>query len=77
MSGTFLVNNYRQALDILKNTPAILSKAKHELGVEDDAVFETWLAQEQEYLQGLKKEPPNETLEMEYCQRLVALQASE
>jgi hypothetical protein len=65
-SGTFLVNNYRQSLDILKNTPTVLSKAKQELGVEDDAVFEKWLSQEREYLQGLKKEPLNETLEMEY-----------
>jgi len=39
-------------------------------------MFKKWLSEEREYLQGLKTEPVVETLEMEYCQRLLTLQAS-
>ena len=75
--GTFLVNNYKQALNILANAPPTLENAKKELGVTDNSVFEKWLLEEREYLQGLKLEPQEEVLEMEYCQRLFALQACE
>ena len=48
-----------------------------DLGIEDDSVFETWLAEEKEYLLGLSKEPLVETMEMEYYQKLVNLKASQ
>jgi vacuolar-type H+-ATPase subunit E/Vma4 len=44
------------------------------LGVESRSVFETWLEKEKEYLESLTKEPEEETLQMEYYQKLVSLQ---
>lgn len=43
----------------------------------NESVFEEWLIEEREYLQGLRKEPEQETLQMEYWQKLVNLQGSE
>jgi hypothetical protein len=76
ISGTFLLNNYKQALDILCTAPTALKNAKRELGIEDDTVFKRWILEELGYLQGLKVEPFVETLEIEYCKRLLTLWAS-
>ncbi|KAJ7629333.1 hypothetical protein B0H17DRAFT_1218229 [Mycena rosella] len=43
------------------------------LGVVDRGVFETWLAKEKAFLRTLSKEPPQETLETEYYQKLLNL----
>jgi hypothetical protein len=48
-----------------------------DLGIPDESVFEAWLDEERAYLQGLQKEPEDETLQMEYWQKLVDLRASE
>jgi hypothetical protein len=71
----FLVNNYHQALDILKGEP-VLKKTMADQGIPDAAVFDKWLTEEREYLCGLSKEPMQETIEMEYYQRLVNLKLS-
>jgi hypothetical protein len=76
-SAMFLWNNYKQALQIIKDTLPLIDRAMKDLGILDVGVFETWLQEEREYLQGLKKEPVEETLQMEYYQRLVNLWASE
>jgi hypothetical protein len=47
------------------------------LNVSTRDVFETWLAKEKEYLQSMKKEPVEETNEMEYYQKLVNLHNGE
>lgn len=74
--GEFLVNNYKQALDILKGEPALsIAIAAH--GIPSADVFPEWLAAERAYLQALSKEPIQETQEMEYYQRLVNLGDSE
>lgn len=39
------------------------------LGIEG-LPFKEWLLEETRYLEELAKEPPQETLQMEYCQRL-------
>jgi hypothetical protein len=72
-----LLNNYKQALDILKSGPQALAQAMADLQISDYSVFEIWLTEEKEYLQGLRKEPEEETLHMEYWQKLVNLQGSE
>ncbi|KAI6113495.1 hypothetical protein EV401DRAFT_1982963 [Pisolithus croceorrhizus] len=72
----FLLNNYKQALDILSNGRATLQRLMHELGVSDPATFKVWLDEERHYLKSLLHEPPEETLQMEYWQRLVNLAAS-
>ncbi|KAF9439708.1 hypothetical protein P691DRAFT_769073 [Macrolepiota fuliginosa MF-IS2] len=67
--SNFIVNNYKQALSIISGTP-VLKKRMEEEEIEGTHVFDTWLEEEHEYLGSLSKEPPEETLEMEYYQRL-------
>ncbi|PBK68454.1 hypothetical protein ARMSODRAFT_988697 [Armillaria solidipes] len=63
--SAFLCNNYHQALDILQECP-ILDDSMQRLEVGSESVIEGWLKEEEEYLATLLKEPPQETLEMEY-----------
>jgi hypothetical protein len=69
-TGNFLVNNYKQALTILKSETA-LRKTMLAQGIGSDAIFQEWLLEERTYLKGLRKEPVQETLEMEYLQKLM------
>ncbi|KAF8164202.1 hypothetical protein BJ912DRAFT_1026124 [Pholiota molesta] len=73
--STFLLNNYKQALTILNSRPTVLL-ALQKAGAVDGKGVEQWLQDEEVYLRGLTKEPLQETLEMEYYSRLVALQSS-
>ena len=69
MTGKFLVNNYHQALRILQGEDALrASMAVHGFTGND---FNNWLKEERQYLENLKREPPEETLEMEYYTQLV------
>jgi hypothetical protein len=70
MLGTFLVNNYKQALSILETHDA-LQKTMNEQGIDGPKVFECWLEEEKAYLLSLAKEPPEETLEMDYYKALL------
>ncbi|KAJ7134942.1 hypothetical protein C8R43DRAFT_894543 [Mycena crocata] len=74
----FLVTNYRQALSILKTEPALAKWMKQE-GVRSTDDFHQWLVEERAYLVGLKSTPKTneESLEMEYVQKLVNLSASQ
>jgi hypothetical protein len=45
--------------------------------IEGTDTFQAWLKEEHTYLKLLSKEPLQETLEMEYLQKLVNLQGSE
>ncbi|KAI6146362.1 hypothetical protein BKA82DRAFT_125503 [Pisolithus tinctorius] len=64
----FLLNNYKQALDLLSNGCVTLKWLMHELGVSDPATFKLWLDKEHEYLRSLLCKPVEETLQMEYWQ---------
>jgi hypothetical protein len=75
-AGTFLLNNYKQALKLLETKPAVLA-ALSALGANDEETVEGWLEEEREYLKGLTKEPLEETLEMEYYQLLLHWRESE
>lgn len=75
--ATFLLNNYKQARQIIDESPKALASTMKELGISGEGVFETWLQEEKTYLQGLKKEPEGETLQMEYYQKLTNLWASQ
>lgn len=48
-----------------------------DLNISDKSVFEDWLREEKAYLSGLKREPQEETLQMEYWQALVNLSTAE
>ncbi|KAG6826205.1 hypothetical protein H0H92_000724 [Tricholoma furcatifolium] len=64
------INNYRQALELLAGHAA-LQKAMSDNNIPSTDVFSQWLAEERAYLTSLKAEPVQETLEMEYYQKLV------
>ncbi|KAJ7302857.1 hypothetical protein DFH08DRAFT_918854 [Mycena albidolilacea] len=70
--STFLVNNYKQALEQIDLEDS-LKFAMDQAGISRPEVFEERLKQEQEYLRGLSKEPEAETDQMEYYTRLVHL----
>ncbi|KAH7905910.1 hypothetical protein BJ138DRAFT_1226137 [Hygrophoropsis aurantiaca] len=71
----FLFNNYKQALEILNDGRISLPRAMQKLEISDTHVFEQWLEEEKLYLMGLQYEPVEETLQMEYWQKLVNLEA--
>ncbi|KAH7917998.1 hypothetical protein BV22DRAFT_1108467 [Leucogyrophana mollusca] len=71
---TFLYNNYKQALDIIDDGQRSLPKAMRGLQVTDEGVFERWLEEEKAYLMNLRYEPIEETLQMEYWQKLINLE---
>ncbi|KAG1730167.1 hypothetical protein EDD22DRAFT_1011782 [Suillus occidentalis] len=70
----FLYNNYKQALDIISDSHVTLPKLMHDLNLTHESIFEDWLTEEKTYLQGLRTEPEDETLQMEYFQRLINLE---
>ncbi|KAG2111904.1 uncharacterized protein F5147DRAFT_744601 [Suillus discolor] len=74
--STFLYNNYKQVLRIIADGQESLPRLMRELGIEDESVFDTWLAEERAYLTLLSQEPTNKTLQMEYWQKLVNLSGS-
>ena len=74
--GTFLLNNYKQALEIL-DTRLAVDSALVKVGVQDVVMVKEWLKEEEEYLRGLLKEPLEEALEMEYYKLLLNFNASE
>ena len=49
----------------------------HNQNIANVGVFDKWLAEERVYLLNLRREPLQETLVMEYWQKLVNLGASE
>jgi hypothetical protein len=75
-SGEFLVNNYKQAIGILNGEGAFI-KQMQDQGIANTSVFQDWLAEEKSYLEGLSREPLQESLAMEYWQKLVNLGASQ
>jgi hypothetical protein len=74
--GTFLLNNYKQALSLLETKPAVIA-ALTKVGASSGEVVQEWLREEEVYLRGLSKEPLDETLEMEYYKILESLRVTE
>ncbi|KAK1232440.1 hypothetical protein PQX77_004416 [Marasmius sp. AFHP31] len=74
--SSFLVNNYKQALEIIDSRPALLV-AMQELGVRSFSDFPEWLKKEEDYLKNLKTQPEGEALEIEYLQKLEKLRKAE
>ncbi|KAG6898559.1 hypothetical protein C0993_006025, partial [Termitomyces sp. T159_Od127] len=66
---TFLVNNYKQAIKLINSLPA-LEKQMKDQGMASFKTFKQWLVKEKIYLAGLSQEPVEETLQMEYYQKL-------
>ncbi|KAF8198229.1 hypothetical protein K438DRAFT_1584329, partial [Mycena galopus ATCC 62051] len=75
----FICDNYRQALKILQTEPG-LKRWMVEEGIDDYDTFHVWLEEDKDYLLGLDAGLPKrreETVEMEYVQKVVNLEASE
>jgi hypothetical protein len=51
----------------------ILARTMDDLGIDSPERFQQWINEEREYLNGLKTEPPEETWQMEYFEKLLAL----
>ncbi|KAF8144404.1 hypothetical protein K438DRAFT_1992863 [Mycena galopus ATCC 62051] len=75
-TAVVIANKYRRALKIKQGLPA-LHAAMKSLGVTARDEFTAWLGKEKQYLRMLTKEPVQETLEMEYYQKLVNYRDSE
>ncbi|KAJ7855627.1 hypothetical protein B0H14DRAFT_3085411 [Mycena olivaceomarginata] len=71
-----LVTKYKRALKV-RHTWTALKETMRSLGVQDVSVFEEWLRLEKACLDGLSTEPLEETLKMEYYQKLVNLDEAE
>ncbi|KAJ7315101.1 hypothetical protein DFH08DRAFT_926900 [Mycena albidolilacea] len=73
----FIQGNYKQAVETLKKEDTLLQWMDEEDITSFDA-FRIWLEEEKEFLLGLKagSKDQTETLEMEYVQKLVNLDAS-
>ncbi|KAI0083766.1 hypothetical protein BDY19DRAFT_998324 [Irpex rosettiformis] len=67
----FLFNNYRQALDIIKNYTPEIERMKTVLQITD-ADIEGWLCEERQFLTSLKNEPEERVLEVSYVEALIA-----
>jgi hypothetical protein len=72
--GKFMLNNYRQAADILATQPQALATMMVALNIPSEETFRQWHMEERQYLQSLKKEPEREVLEFEYLKNLMRLQ---
>ncbi|KAJ7233544.1 hypothetical protein C8J57DRAFT_1577441 [Mycena rebaudengoi] len=67
-----LANKYKRALEMKRTAPA-LEETMRQLGIDSGETFAGWLAAEMDCLRNLSKEPLEETLAMEYYQKLVNL----
>ncbi|KAF8575614.1 hypothetical protein K439DRAFT_1369517 [Ramaria rubella] len=75
--GQFLYNNFRQAIRNLQLLKPQLEAAKKMYGIDSNAVFHSWLQQEEQYLQTLKKELPEDILKVKYLLNLQKLSVAE
>ncbi|KAJ7222792.1 hypothetical protein C8J57DRAFT_1440271 [Mycena rebaudengoi] len=71
--SAFLVNNYWQAIEIIDGEPA-LQVAMQAAGIQDVSEFRKRLDMEKKYLTDLKTDDKENTLQMEYYQKLVNLE---
>ncbi|KAI9057832.1 hypothetical protein FKP32DRAFT_1615023 [Trametes sanguinea] len=74
-SGKFIFDNYRQALDIIKNDGEALRLLCQQLSV-GPADFERYLLEERAYFKSRKAEPPEVTAELDYVESLMRLKAA-
>lgn len=71
--GTFLLNNYKQALRILRDDVPALDDAKCSMNVTD-ADMDSWEAEQAEFFLTVGVEPEGDMLRTEYVELLQALQ---
>lgn len=67
--GKFLLNNYRQALNIINEYSPVVTKMTQSLSINEDTI-ESWIAEEYQFLLNLKEEPEEKILACSYVQAL-------
>ncbi|KAG1794598.1 uncharacterized protein HD556DRAFT_1431927 [Suillus plorans] len=65
----FLLNNYRQALNIINEYSPVVTKMTQSLSINEDTI-ESWIAEEYQFLLNLKEEPEEKILTCSYVQAL-------
>jgi hypothetical protein len=70
--ATFIYNNYKQSLAVIRDDGALLAtlEAQLKVGPED---FKRYLVEQREHLQNLKTEPAEYTLKINYVKALQTL----
>ncbi|KAF7977125.1 hypothetical protein HWV62_4742 [Athelia sp. TMB] len=74
--SSFMYNNYKQALVIIKDYTTQLNAFKAQFLVTD-AVIESWIDQELKFLEDLKEEPEDRILAVSYVEALMLLQSAD
>lgn len=64
-----MLNNYRQALEIIRDYTPGVRAFKERLGIEDQDI-EGWLVDERKFLEELKEEPAERVLACAYVEAL-------
>jgi hypothetical protein len=72
-TGTFLYNNYCQALQNISVLTGALHSAMQILNIPSMDTFKSWRLEEMSYLQNIKQEPEIDILHIEYLQTLIKL----
>ena len=75
-SGTFILNNYLQALKVLDEDVRALEDAKTSLNFTEEDM-DRWEQEQTAFFNSLGKEPESTTLKVEYVELLQTLQAAE
>lgn len=75
MSGRFILNNYKQALNIISSVGPEFDKVRKALGIKTNDVFEEWHKAETKFLSQKPEEvSPVETIAMDYVTTLKQLE---
>lgn len=74
--GTFLFNNYKQALHIIKANRPEVDKMITRLNITEDDIVD-WLGKERAWLEELRTEPDERVLETSYVRALITLRELE
>jgi hypothetical protein len=70
--GTFILNNYKQALDIVHNDAVVLEEAMHSLRITDDDL-DQWEKDELDFFSHIGTEDPHDVHATAYVERLKEL----
>ncbi|KAF9049005.1 hypothetical protein BJ165DRAFT_1343532, partial [Panaeolus papilionaceus] len=68
--SSFLVKNYKRSLEIIARKDTLSGQMQQQGLGKDTSLFQQWLSEEHEYLTKLSREPEEETIKMEYVQKL-------
>ena len=75
-TGNFLLNNYKQAIQIIKDYLLGVHAWKQHLGISNQDI-DGWLKDERKFLESLKEEPEEHVLACAYVEALQTCQAAE